>query len=412
MPTVARRRAKPPRKSSRKACDKCRKPRSRPRSLPRLRRTSRPSRNLTELVHKLRGNAIRRGARGVLRLAASAIGRCWYRYAARRSILVCCITEESPCPLRADALTPRPGAPRSRRFSIASRRRSWTPRTACSAASCCCPMCCDDVALIVRPDDFYADAHRKLFAHMCAMHDAGKRIDTTLLVERLKTAGDFEAIGGAAYLGKIANSVPIAAHAAYYAEIVRDKATLRSLIHASTEILRDAYDESQRSRATAQPGRAEDLRHPRQPQRPAVVKRSTTSLHGGVRPHRRPHGRHARRRRRATTGFTDLDSMTGGLHDVGADHPGRPAQHGQDGAGHEHRRERRDATERAGAVRQPGNVAARIGRPLALLAWPESTATGSATAPSRRTIGRKLVEKAGRCCARRRCSSTTRPAAR
>ena len=67
-------------------------------------------------------------------------------------------------------------------------------------------------------------------------------LDMLLLVERLKSDGDFEAIGGAAYLGEIAQSVPYAANAVYYARIVRDKATQRALIHASTEILRDAYD--------------------------------------------------------------------------------------------------------------------------------------------------------------------------
>jgi replicative DNA helicase len=103
----------------------------------------------------------------------------------------------------------------------------------------------DDVVLIVRPDDFYDDAHRKLFVHMTALHETGKKIDDTLLVSRLKSAGDYEAIGGAAYLSKIINAVPNAAHATYYAEIVREKATYRSLIYAATEILRDAYDETQ-----------------------------------------------------------------------------------------------------------------------------------------------------------------------
>ncbi len=102
----------------------------------------------------------------------------------------------------------------------------------------------DDVVLIVRPDDFYDDAHRKLFAHMVTLHEANKKIDPTLLIDRLKTAGEYEAIGGSAYLSKIINAVPNAAHATYYAEIVRQKSTFRSLILASTEILRDAYDEA------------------------------------------------------------------------------------------------------------------------------------------------------------------------
>ena len=104
------------------------------------------------------------------------------------------------------------------------------------------PNLADDVALVLRPDDFYADANQKLYRHLLAMHDEGKRIDATLLLERLRSAGDLEAIGGAAYLAEVLHSVPYAANAVYYAEIVRDKATLRALIHASTEILRDAYE--------------------------------------------------------------------------------------------------------------------------------------------------------------------------
>src|SRR5205809_7024054 len=57
----------------------------------------------------------------------------------------------------------------------------------------------DDIVMTLRPDDFYDDAHRKLFLHMTALHETGKKIDDTLLVNRLKTAGAFEAVGGAAH---------------------------------------------------------------------------------------------------------------------------------------------------------------------------------------------------------------------
>ena len=103
----------------------------------------------------------------------------------------------------------------------------------------------DDVVLIIRPDDFYDDAHRKLFSHMVALHESSKKIDPTLLVDRLKTAGEYEAVGGSAYLSKIVNAVPNAAHARFYAEIVQQKATFRSLIYAASEILTDAYDGTQ-----------------------------------------------------------------------------------------------------------------------------------------------------------------------
>jgi len=106
------------------------------------------------------------------------------------------------------------------------------------------PRMCDDVALAVRPADFYAPNHRKLFEHMLEMHNSGKQIDLTLLVDKLKSVGDFEALGGTAFLIDIAESVPTAANAVWYAKIVSEKAVVRDLIHASTEILRDAYDQA------------------------------------------------------------------------------------------------------------------------------------------------------------------------
>src|SRR3954452_18302109 len=70
----------------------------------------------------------------------------------------------------------------------------------------------DDVVMILRPDDFYDDAHRKLYRKMCELNESSKKIDPTLLTDRLKAAGEYESIGGAAYLSKIINAVPNAAH--------------------------------------------------------------------------------------------------------------------------------------------------------------------------------------------------------
>ena len=106
------------------------------------------------------------------------------------------------------------------------------------------PRLINDVAPILKVEDFYADANRKLFGHLVAMHEAGSRIDTTLLVERLKVEGDFEAIGGAAHLHEIINSVAVAAHAVHYAKIVREKAQRRRLILAAHDMLQLGHDES------------------------------------------------------------------------------------------------------------------------------------------------------------------------
>ena len=104
------------------------------------------------------------------------------------------------------------------------------------------PQVFDEVALIIRPDDFYDDANRTMFMHLLQMHDGGQQLDPMLLVERLRSADQYEAIGGAAYIAELGSIVPTAAHAEYYAKIVADKSVLRALIHAGTDILHDAYD--------------------------------------------------------------------------------------------------------------------------------------------------------------------------
>ncbi len=175
------------------------------------------------------------------------------------------------------------------------------------------PQVCDDVALIVRVEDFYDDANRLLYQHLSQMHDAGKRIDMTLLVERLRTAGDYEAIGGAAYLAEVGRSAPTASHAVHYAEIVRDKAMLRALIESSTEILRNAYDESNETRE--QVNRAEqsifeilDKRHASQ-----VLSANELIAEALARIDLREKGEH--KVAGVDTGFPELDNLTGGLHD-------------------------------------------------------------------------------------------------
>lgn len=106
------------------------------------------------------------------------------------------------------------------------------------------PSLCDDVALVLRPEDFYADANARLYKRTLELHNEGIRVDTTLLHERLKTAGDLEYIGGVAYMLEVADSVPHAGNASQYAKIVRDKATLRGVVQSATEMLREAYDET------------------------------------------------------------------------------------------------------------------------------------------------------------------------
>jgi replicative DNA helicase len=174
------------------------------------------------------------------------------------------------------------------------------------------PEVIDEVALIIRPDDFFDDANRKLFLHMLALYESGKKIDPTILVEHLRNAGDFDSIGGLPYLGKVVDSVVNAAHAKYYAEIVQSKAAYRALITATTEILRDAYDEA--TEATQLVSQAEQKIFGILDRRSgSTVKDITTVLYDAMeRIDARMRGEHTQGG--VETGYTDLDSMTGGLH--------------------------------------------------------------------------------------------------
>jgi replicative DNA helicase len=100
----------------------------------------------------------------------------------------------------------------------------------------------DEVSTMISATDFYTDAHQKIFAAMLDLHDRRQAIDVNLLAARMTALGSFEAAGGAEYLLELTRAVGAAVYAAHYASLVKEKAVLRSLIHAATDILRDAWD--------------------------------------------------------------------------------------------------------------------------------------------------------------------------
>jgi replicative DNA helicase len=101
-----------------------------------------------------------------------------------------------------------------------------------------------DILGILRPDNFYYDAHQKIFQAIVELYNLAKPVDAVLLYETLKKKKQAEDVGGPAYIAELWDAAPTAANAEYYANIVREKAVVRNLIHAHTELLRDAYDGS------------------------------------------------------------------------------------------------------------------------------------------------------------------------
>jgi replicative DNA helicase len=99
------------------------------------------------------------------------------------------------------------------------------------------------VAERLTPEDFYSEVHRIIYGALTHLYSRGDPIDQLTLTNELRTVGEFEKVGGRAYVFQIVESVPTAANAGRYADIVRGKALLREIIDVGSRITEDAFGE-------------------------------------------------------------------------------------------------------------------------------------------------------------------------
>ena len=97
----------------------------------------------------------------------------------------------------------------------------------------------------VSADQFYKDAHVRIFSCMVNLFEKGEPIDAISVVDRLKKKKDLESVGGAYYITGLAESVPTTANVEHYAKIVLEKHTLRKLIQVSHEVSKEAFEDVQ-----------------------------------------------------------------------------------------------------------------------------------------------------------------------
>lgn len=95
----------------------------------------------------------------------------------------------------------------------------------------------------LRPEDFYKEAHKEIYSAALDLYRKGEPLDILTVAEALKKRKSLEASGGRAYLGMLTASVVSAGNAPQYARIIEDKAVLRSLIKASSEIIDEGFSE-------------------------------------------------------------------------------------------------------------------------------------------------------------------------
>ncbi|WP_086818672.1 replicative DNA helicase [Allokutzneria sp. NRRL B-24872] len=171
-----------------------------------------------------------------------------------------------------------------------------------------------DVVEVVRPDDFYRPAHQSIYDVILDLYGRGEPADAITVSAELEKRGELMRVGGAPYLHTLIATVPTAANASYYAEIVSEKAVLRRLIEAGTRIVHLGYhgaeggeldevvDRAQQAiyevtdRNTTEDYVAlEELLQPTMDEIDAIASRGGVAL--GI-----------------PTGFVDLDAVTNGLH--------------------------------------------------------------------------------------------------
>ncbi len=101
-----------------------------------------------------------------------------------------------------------------------------------------------DIVEILTPDDFYKPAHMLIYKAMIDLFTKSEPVDIITVLNSLKEGGKLETIGGAAYLSRLVDTVPVTVNAQYHAKIIHNKATLRRLIEKSSEIIHKCYEDS------------------------------------------------------------------------------------------------------------------------------------------------------------------------
>ena len=171
-----------------------------------------------------------------------------------------------------------------------------------------------DIVEELIPDDFYRPAHQLIYRAILDLFSDNKDVDPVIVAGRLDRNHDLERVGGAPYLHTLISSVPTAANARYYAEIVAEKAVLRRLVDAGTRVVQLGYEGTEGAEvdvvvdmaqqevfAIAQRNVTEDYAILADILQPTMDELDELSTHGGL-------------ARGIPTGFIDLDNLTNGLH--------------------------------------------------------------------------------------------------
>ncbi len=98
-----------------------------------------------------------------------------------------------------------------------------------------------DILEVVKPRDFYSEAHREIYAAILELHQRSGAVDLITVCEELKKRGALEMVGGRSYVASLTTEIPSTANAKEYGKIVAQRAILRSLISTSDDVIDKCY---------------------------------------------------------------------------------------------------------------------------------------------------------------------------
>ncbi|MFJ9905365.1 replicative DNA helicase [Streptomyces sp. NPDC101152] len=169
-----------------------------------------------------------------------------------------------------------------------------------------------DVVEILKGHDFYKPAHETIFQSILDVYAKGEPADPITIAADLTRRGEINKVGGASYLHTLVQTVPTAANAEYYAEIVHERAVLRRLVEAGTRITQMGY---------AADDDVDEIVNRAQAEIYAVTEQRTSEdylplgdIMEGALDEIEAIGSRSGEMTGVPTGFTDLDSLTNGLH--------------------------------------------------------------------------------------------------
>ncbi|MGO2295176.1 MAG: replicative DNA helicase [Psychroflexus halocasei] len=102
----------------------------------------------------------------------------------------------------------------------------------------------DETIDILKPEAFYKDAHKNIYAAIQTLFEKGEAIDLLTVANELKKEKKLKSSGGEYYLIQLTQKVSSSAHIEYHSRIILQKYIQRKLIHISSEIIEEAFDEA------------------------------------------------------------------------------------------------------------------------------------------------------------------------